>query len=108
MTLKQVMQVMFAISLSTVVKADALLDMLEAEALKVEPGTSQAGDMVVNSDRIAHQSFEEMLNSRYHGSYIFYQKLPDRMKLEIFQDYVEGIEVDELRSKIINRYLQQN
>ena len=88
--------------------ADALLDALEAEAEKVEPtgGTGEGG--ILDSDEVARESFEEMLDTRYHGSYIFYEKLPDRMQIEIYQDYVSGVGINELRSKIINRYLQQN
>ena len=89
--------------------ADELLDTLEAEADKVEPGAVGATvEGILDSDEVARESFEEMLDSRYHGSFIFYQKLPDRMQLEIYQDYVSGVGINELRSKIINRYLQQN
>ena len=94
--------------MTSMVHADALLDALEAEALKVEPEPGALSGGILDSDEVARESFEEMLDSRYHGSFIFYEKLPERMQIEIYQDYVSGVGISELRSKIINRYMQQN
>jgi hypothetical protein len=52
------------------------------------------------------QDFEKLLEERYHGSYIFYKKLPERTQLEIYEDYRRGAEIPKLREKIIDRYIQ--
>ena len=49
--------------------------------------------------------FEKLLEERYHGSFVFYNKLPTRTQLEIFEDYRRGAEIPKLREKIIDRYI---
>ena len=90
---------------------DEFLRALEAEVDKIEPTQQQevapnnAGSATNNSESRAQ--FEELLRERYHGSYVFYQKLPNRMQQEIYDDYANGESFAQLRKTIINRYLQQ-
>ena len=89
---------------------DELLQALDAEAGKIgSTGQQEAPTGVASAaeDPESRAQFEELLRERYHGSYVFYQKLPSRMQQEIYDDYASGEDFAQLRKKIINRYLQQ-
>jgi hypothetical protein len=89
---------------------DPYLSILSQEAKKVD-GMSQStpngseGPAVQEYGGLSTQAFEEDLRERYKGSYIFYQKLPTRTKEEIFQEYRDGASFDEIRQKIMDRFL---
>ncbi|MCG8037820.1 MAG: hypothetical protein JAZ19_12385, partial [Candidatus Thiodiazotropha taylori] len=55
----------------------------------------------------AQVAFEEDLKSRYLGSYTFYKKLPRRAREEVYEEYKGGASIDEIRQKIMNRFLNQ-
>ncbi|RMG59889.1 MAG: hypothetical protein D6717_00885 [Gammaproteobacteria bacterium] len=47
------------------------------------------------------EGFEQQLQSRFYGSYIFYKNLPDRARVEVYNNYRAGATIDELRKLII-------
>ena len=86
------------------------LSEITAEVDKVDAVTeyianeSGSGDSRVYLEK--KTDFEKLLEESYHGSYVFYKKLPERAQLEIFDDYRDGQEISVLREKIIDRYMQ--
>lgn len=89
---------------------DDYLRSLDEEVEKIEPSAQQGAqpaDAADNASSENREQFEELLRERYHGSYVFYQKLPNRMQQEVYDDYASGEDFAQLRKKIINRYLQQ-
>lgn len=98
-----------AIGWPTSVLAQDYLDQIEMEAGKVEQHTPAAdggggSGGASSKDRL---TFEAILQDEYAGSYTFYEKLPERSRQEIVDDYVNGASIDEIREKIVNRYLQR-
>ena len=103
-----------------VMSADDYLSELDAEANKV--GTPPVGSTTGESDagksaeasaesdksspQASREAFEGLLKKRYLGSYGFYQKLPERSRQEVFEEYQQGADMDQLRRKIVNRLLQ--
>lgn len=51
------------------------------------------------------KEFEEILRDNHVGTYSFYNKLPDRTREEVYADYENGMDMEELRRKIIDRFL---
>ena len=86
--------------------ADAYLDMLEAEATKVEApaNPSGAGEAGAETDI---GIFEDELKRHYSGTYAFYQKLPRRTQEEIYGEYSQGASIVDIRDKIYDRYLNK-
>jgi hypothetical protein len=86
------------------------LSEISAEVDKVDAVTEYIAEQSGNSDSQAYlenkNGFEKLLEESYHGSYVFYKKLPERAQLEIFDDYRQGQEMSTLREKIIERYMQ--
>ena len=86
------------------------LSQISAEVDKVDAVTEYIAEESGNSDSRAYldkkSDFEKLLEDSYHGSYVFYRKLPERAQLEIFDDYQQGQEMSVLREKIIDRYMQ--
>ncbi|MEW8395104.1 MAG: hypothetical protein AB2707_02980 [Candidatus Thiodiazotropha sp.] len=64
-----------------------------------------AGDE--ETDGPSLQAFEEDLKARYMGSFTFYKKLPRRSREEVFEEYKGGASIDEIRKKIMDRFLNQ-
>lgn len=104
-----------------VLSADDYLSELDAEAKKVEAheiGAEEDGNIAdvpaAKTSRLGKQdypnasrkAFERQLKEHYLGSYGFYRKLPERSREEVFQEYRQGADMDQLRKKIINRLLQ--
>jgi len=104
-----------------VLSADDYLSELDAEAKKVEAheiGVEEDGSIVdVPTAKISRQgrqdypntsrkAFERQLKEHYLGSYGFYRKLPERSREEVFQEYRQGADMNQLRKKIIDRLLQ--
>jgi len=89
---------------------DEYLKLLQAEAQKLstpEPGEA----LQTRADTDATNdigSFEEELKNHYRGSYLFYEKLSRNSQEEIFLDYKNGSTIDDIRKKIMNRFLRQN
>ncbi|MES9852595.1 MAG: hypothetical protein ABW170_12285 [Candidatus Thiodiazotropha sp. L084R] len=91
---------------------DAYLSEISIEAQKVDSELPTKEEATLNSEAgsdedTARQAFEEDLKSRYMGSYTFYQKLPRRAREEVFEEYIGGASIDEIRKKIMNRFLNQ-
>lgn len=91
---------------------DPFLSAISREAAKVDGTTqptlekneAQAGSPDAGP---SIEAFEEDLKSRYRGSYTFYDKLPRRTREEVFEEYREGASIDEIRKKIMDRFLNQ-
>jgi hypothetical protein len=111
---------LIAWSLPAMSAADYLSE-LNAEAQKVEtppvvvePGEQPAGKSDpasgVTDDTqpgASREKFEALLKKRYLGSYGFYRRLPERSREEVFEEYRQGADMDQLRRKIVNRLLQR-
>lgn len=104
--------VLLLVLLSKVAFAAGDEDFLSAitdEVDKVDAVTEYLADEQGSTDSKEYlgkkQDFEKLLEERYHGSFIFYKKLPERTQLEIYEDYRRGAEIPKLREKIIDRYI---
>ncbi len=91
---------------------DDYLSTLSREAEKVEadvqPTVTETGEPAAPTESgLNLQAFEEDLKARYKGSYTFYQKLPKRTREEVFLEYRDGASMDEIRKKIMDRFLHQ-
>ncbi len=99
--------------------ADDYLSAIEAESEKVE-GQPQQVDKAVeeavpaevggtgndanSEERIA---FENLLKERFLGTYNFFNKLPERSRQEIVQEYRRGTSIVRIRKKIVDRFMQR-
>lgn len=91
---------------------DPYLSAISQEAKKVEaeaqPTLVEPGESGTQTDGgLNLQAFEEDLKAQYKGSYTFYRKLPRRTREEIFLEYRDGASIDEIRKKIMDRFLHQ-
>lgn len=82
---------------------DDYLSALKAEASKV--GVPATGGSA--GDRLSRESFENELKDRYAGSAVFYSKLDAANQEEIYQEYLSGATISELRKKIMDRFLHR-
>lgn len=105
---------------STLSSDDPYLSELDAEVDKVESralsGDGQvvddvagrlAGDPDDAEVSAARQQFETLLQEKYVGTYRFYQRLPERGQQEIFLEFRDGLPLDQIREKIVDRLLQR-
>jgi hypothetical protein len=100
---------------ASAVADDAYLQLLDAEATKVEPETTDTEVSDAAGDRepaaremsglASREQFEALLRQENVGTYSFYRKLPERSREEIFVDYRNGASMEALRGKVVNRYL---
>ncbi|MBT2968603.1 MAG: hypothetical protein B6D72_20195 [gamma proteobacterium symbiont of Ctena orbiculata] len=102
--------VMFLFSQFSVAEEDPYLSAISSEAEKVEStettiSTETSEDE--ETDGPSLQAFEEDLKARYMGSFTFYKKLPRRSREEVFEEYKGGASIDEIRKKIMDRFLNQ-
>ena len=99
-----------AIPFCVYAEVDPYLSAISQEAQKVEtpaaPAVTETGEPGTD-DGLSLQAFEEDLKARYKGRYTFYQKLPRRTREEVFQEYRDGASIDEIRKKIMDRFLHQ-
>jgi len=97
-------------SVCTAAEEDPYLSAISIEAAKVD-GTAQPTlekndvQAVSPEEGPSIEAFEEDLKSRYRGSYTFYEKLPRRTQEEVFEEYRSGASIDEMRKKIMDRFL---
>ena len=107
---------LFAVSLPQVHAADdAYLRLLDQEVIKVEePATDTGLDDAASSgptsrdqapQPVSRERFETLLKQTRVGTYSFYRRLPERSREEIFLDYSDGVSLEALRGKIVDRYL---
>lgn len=86
---------------------DAYLRMIQSEASKVQtPGDQVPDSTVTAGTEVDLELFEQELERNYRGSYLFYKKLPERSRVEIFMEYRQGASIEDIRGKIMNRYLR--
>ncbi|MEW8507601.1 MAG: hypothetical protein AB2598_12940 [Candidatus Thiodiazotropha sp.] len=89
---------------------DPYLSAISSEAEKVEPAETTSNSESVEDGESGGpnlQAFEEDLRARYMGSFTFYKKLPRRSREEVFEEYKGGASIDEIRKKIMDRFLNQ-
>lgn len=56
---------------------------------------------------LSMEGFEQQLSDNYTGSAVFYRKLSRRSQEEIYGQYRDGAVMSELRSTIMNRFLNR-
>ena len=94
--------------LSVFAAEDDYLQSLEAEVDKVEHGVDPAVSEKSGSDMEAQRAaFEELLEGQYRGTYVFYKRLSERSKQEVFLRYAGGAPVKDIRGMIVDRSLNQ-
>jgi hypothetical protein len=97
-------------NVSEAAEDDPYLSAISSEAAKVD-GTAQPTlekddpQAISGQEGPSIEAFEEDLKSRYRGSYTFYEKLPRRTREEVFGEYRDGATIDEIRKKIMDRFL---
>jgi hypothetical protein len=99
-------------SLHVFAEEDPYLSAISQEAKKVvvpsQPDSAEPGESATPLvGELDLRAFEEDLKARYKGSYTFYTKLPRRTQDEIFLEYRDGASMDEIRKKIMDRFLHQ-
>ena len=86
------------------------LDAVQLESEKLEnTGTSEeqsGGSQTAADDSVA--KFEQELEARYRGTYLFYTKLPARSREEVFLEHQKGASIEEVRTTIMSRYLHDH
>ncbi len=53
----------------------------------------------------SRRAFEQELKQLYEGTYLFYEKLPERSREEVFIEYNQGASLEKVRETIIDRFL---
>jgi (p)ppGpp synthase/HD superfamily hydrolase len=106
------MLLILSVHVDAVAEEDPYLSAISREAQKVEvEGQPALGETDENSEEteegLSLKAFETDLKTRHKGSYTFYQKLPRRSREEVFQEYRDGASIDEIRQKIMERFLQR-
>ncbi|MCU7929179.1 MAG: hypothetical protein KZQ90_00115 [Candidatus Thiodiazotropha sp. (ex Codakia rugifera)] len=89
---------------------DPYLSAISSEAAKVEATAPELDSDEVNATESATEgpsvhAFEDDLKTRYMGTFTFYKRLPRRAREEIFEEYKDGASIDEIRKKIMDRFL---
>jgi len=109
--LRHVVLLCLPISMGAMAAEDPYLSAISLEAKKVDAAAQPTLDSPesepASDGGLDLQSFEGDLKARYKGSYTFYVKLPQRSREEIFQEYRDGASIDEIRKKIMDRFLHQ-
>jgi hypothetical protein len=79
------------------------LELLNKEAMKqgvvARPETAGGAEQV--------DAFEALLQKDYRGSYLFFKKLPPRSQEEILLDYQNGASINDVRKKIMDKFLHK-
>ena len=97
---------------------DAYLRLLDEEVTKVNRSPTDTGvdDIGSSADPVpertaqpgpSREKFESLLKRKHVGTYSFYRRLPERTREEIFVDFTNGASLEDLREKIVDRYLQR-
>lgn len=85
------------------------LDAVQLEAEKLDqPATAIASGAKSGSAATIDEQvmkFDQELQARFRGSYLFYRKLPARSQEEVFVEYQQGASIEDVRKTILNRYL---
>lgn len=92
---------------------DSYLDSIDAEADEVSVDSAvplDASDAQHNTepkgipDNLDLSGFEDLLRSRYIGSYMFYNKLSDGDKTSVYDEYMSSKNIELIRKKIISLF----
>jgi hypothetical protein len=59
------------------------------------------------SSGLSVEGFSDELQEKYTGSAVFYRKLDPRGQEEIYQEYLDGASIAEIRKKIMDRFLKR-
>jgi hypothetical protein len=99
--------VVLALSVAPPAAADAYTDAIKGEAQKVEGGGSTAGSAdgataAATDPKVA--AFEQDLDKQFHGTFLFYQRLPARSREEIYKAHAGGASIDEVRRMVMDRF----
>jgi len=81
-------------------KVDGAVTRVEADAPVAKTDTAP----VVRASG-SRKQFEGLLREQHVGTYSFYRRLPERNRQEIFLDYQSGMPMNQLRDKIVDRFL---
>jgi len=87
---------------------DDYLEAIEVEASKVGAASATAGsfpDPSGASPSSAMQAFEQQLQDRFAGTYLFYMRLSPGSKEEIFRQFKGGAPIEDVRRTIMARFL---
>ena len=79
-------------------RVDSPAPEISAGAVKPTPAAGEEREA-------ARKAFESDLERKHRGTWMFYRKLPRRYRDEVFEDHLRGASIDEVRTKIIQRYL---
>ena len=77
----------------------------EASSLSTGNAAAPAGEGF--STGLSMDGFGQELADKYTGTARFYEKLPRRTQEEVYQEYLQGASISEVRAKIMNRYLHR-
>ncbi len=64
-------------------------------------GAVQGGDITVLFPGLSHQQFEVVLKNNYIGSYLFYKRLSESMREEVYGFYQNNPDPTKVRAKIL-------
>ena len=94
------------LSLPLVASGETYLDAIQTEAAKLDGGdTEEPASPAESPSDDPQAAFERELEERYRGSYLFYKKLPAKSQEEVFNEYEGGASIEDVRKKIMSRFL---
>ena len=96
---------LLALSLTGFAADDDYLKQITSEATKV--GASKAAGPAPAAAAADVKAFEEELKTRYRGSFLFFEKLPPASREEIVLEYQKGASIEDIRNKIMSRFLHE-
>ncbi len=70
-------------------------------AVNVAPATQEAEQFNQLVPGLTVEQFEQVLKTSYIGSYLFYKRLPNNLRDEVYESYKSDSNPDAVRAKII-------
>lgn len=90
---------------------DDYLKSLEAETSKINlesaRETVEAGGAELSVIDEQRANFEAYLEEKQRGTYAFYRKLPERSREEVFNSFIDGASMDQIRKMVIDRKMNR-
>jgi hypothetical protein len=93
---------------------DDYLSEIEAESEKINRGGVGEGTAPAAASTgegfsagLSSEAFAEELKARYSGTHAFFAKLPPEIQTEVYRDYLDGASYEEVREKIMKRFLHR-
>ena len=80
---------------------------VDTPAAEISAGVGKSAPVAGEEREAARRAFESGLERKNRGTWMFYRKLPRRYRDEIFEDHLRGASLEEVRAKIIRRYLHE-